>query len=388
MALTKVGYHQISSHPETMPTQTSNSGKFLSTDGTNTSWNTVDALPTQTSQSGKFLTTDGTNSSWGTVSTGVDGIVSTANATAITIDSSENVGIQVTPESHHSTWTSLQFGGTGNLTGQTSQSANKQVVIANNAYVDSTETWSHIVTDEASMYRQMGGKHTFLVAPSGTADANLVLSTALEITNDGNVSTPNRFTMSGTGSGPGLFMGGWQIFDNASESYGPANSLAFYKGGARFAVSPSGGITFNGDTAAANALDDYEEGESSTGLANITLQSGRTRLKYTKIGNMVTVHGNITVQTTGGGGYNLEISLPFTVASSNSNLYPQASGTLLTYRSAWPFEGMTALRARVGTSSADLLTSRNSTSSGWSHITSNHVTTGTEFVVSITYMTS
>ena len=86
--------------------------------------------------------------------------------------------------------------------------------------------------------------------------------------------------------------------------------------------------------------------------------------------------------------YNLEISLPFTVASSNSNLYPQASGTLLTYRSAWPFEGMTALRARVGTSSADLLTSRNSTSSGWSHITSNHVTTGTEFVVSITYMTS
>jgi hypothetical protein len=38
----------------------------------------------------------------------------------------------------------------------------------------------------------MGGKHTFLVAPSGTADANLALSTALEITNDGNVTMPSQ----------------------------------------------------------------------------------------------------------------------------------------------------------------------------------------------------
>jgi hypothetical protein len=53
------------------PTQTGNTGKFLSTDGTSTSWSTVAqyALPTQTSNSGKFLTTNGTVESWGTVAT-------------------------------------------------------------------------------------------------------------------------------------------------------------------------------------------------------------------------------------------------------------------------------------------------------------------------------
>jgi len=53
-----------------LPAQTSNSGKYLTTDGTTASWGTVSALPTQTSNSGKYLTTDGTTASWGTVSAG------------------------------------------------------------------------------------------------------------------------------------------------------------------------------------------------------------------------------------------------------------------------------------------------------------------------------
>lgn len=53
------------------PSQTSNSGKYLTTDGTNTSWATVQALPSQTGNSGKYLTTDGTNASWATVTAGV-----------------------------------------------------------------------------------------------------------------------------------------------------------------------------------------------------------------------------------------------------------------------------------------------------------------------------
>lgn len=51
-----------------LPTQTGNSGKYLTTDGTNTSWSTVNALPTQTGNSGKILTTDGTSASWMTAS--------------------------------------------------------------------------------------------------------------------------------------------------------------------------------------------------------------------------------------------------------------------------------------------------------------------------------
>ena len=54
--------------PDPLPSQTSQSGKFLTTNGTTASWATVDTLPSQTSQSGKFLTTNGTTASWASIS--------------------------------------------------------------------------------------------------------------------------------------------------------------------------------------------------------------------------------------------------------------------------------------------------------------------------------
>ena len=47
-----------------LPSQTGNSGKYLTTNGTSASWVNVDALPAQTNNAGKFLTTDGTDASW------------------------------------------------------------------------------------------------------------------------------------------------------------------------------------------------------------------------------------------------------------------------------------------------------------------------------------
>ena len=57
-----------------------------------------------------------------------------------------------------------------------------------------------------------------------------------------------------------------------------------------------GGLTFNGDTAAANALDDYEEGTftvaaSPSTSGTITLASAFNTWSYTKIGRKVTVTG-------------------------------------------------------------------------------------------------
>jgi hypothetical protein len=77
------------------------------------------------------------------------------------------------------------------------------------------------------------------------------------------------------------------------------------------------GLTFNGDTAAANALDDYEEGTFSptiigtttAGTATYTEQNGR----YTKIGRLVQFEIYM-VYTAGTGTGNLRISnLPFTI---------------------------------------------------------------------------
>ena len=60
---------QIDSKEATLPSQTGNSGKYLTTNGSAKSWGTVSqyALPSQTGNSGKYLTTNGTAESWGTV---------------------------------------------------------------------------------------------------------------------------------------------------------------------------------------------------------------------------------------------------------------------------------------------------------------------------------
>jgi hypothetical protein len=50
-----------------VPSQTGNTGKFLTTDGSVSSWAPVDALPSQTGNAGEFLTTDGTTASWAVV---------------------------------------------------------------------------------------------------------------------------------------------------------------------------------------------------------------------------------------------------------------------------------------------------------------------------------
>jgi hypothetical protein len=104
------------------------------------------------------------------------------------IDSSGSVGIGVTPESWESGFQAVQLGGLGSWvasTGQTAGSWNSQM---NNVYRDSA--WKYIVTDEAVLYQQLNGTHTFFVAPSGTADAAITWTTAMTIDNDGIVTKP------------------------------------------------------------------------------------------------------------------------------------------------------------------------------------------------------
>lgn len=56
---------------DALPTQTGQSGKVLSTNGTSPSWTTLPSgLPTQTGQAGKYLQTDGTAASWEALSIG------------------------------------------------------------------------------------------------------------------------------------------------------------------------------------------------------------------------------------------------------------------------------------------------------------------------------
>jgi len=71
------------------PALVGNNGKFLTTNGTNTSWANIiipPALPTQTGNNGRFLTTDGTTSSWGNV------IIPAVSAAAVSDQTNTSTG--------------------------------------------------------------------------------------------------------------------------------------------------------------------------------------------------------------------------------------------------------------------------------------------------------
>jgi hypothetical protein len=82
----------------------------------------------------------------------------------------------------------------------------------------------------------------------------------------------------------------------------------------RLRILPTGGITFNGDTAQANALDDYEEGTwtpviTTSGIA----VSSVAHAKYVKIGRKVSAYVYLTSNNTSGSTINTWIldGLPF-----------------------------------------------------------------------------
>lgn len=114
----------------------------------------------------------------------------------------------------------------------------------------------------------------------------------------------------------------------------------------------TGGIQFNGDTAAANALDDYEEGTftptivgtSTAGTGTYTNQIGR----YTKIGNRInfTIYLKWTAHTGTG---NIRVSgLPFTSTSATGSFHAVAL-----YFDSIPFTGPW-LQAYVGVASTNI----------------------------------
>jgi hypothetical protein len=91
----------------------------------------------------------------------------------------------------------------------------------------------------------------------------------------------------------------------------------------RMAAS-TGGIQFNGDTAAANALDDYEEGTWTMGVsfggASVGVTTALNTGTYTKIGRQVTVNGVLVLTSKGSStGDAFVTGLPFTIPNSFPN---------------------------------------------------------------------
>jgi hypothetical protein len=170
----------------------------------------------------------------GFTSTGID---DNATSNAITIDSSENVGVGA---SSISSWTKLQVNGTAGAQNTSSQAL-------------------------------------YITSPSETANEGVGIRMS---------------AASGSHEAVGII----GMVNNATGNSG-AMTFHTYDGGGtipeRVRILSEGGITFNGDTATANALNDYEEG-SWTPLAKGTSTNPSVAPtligRYTKIGNQVNIY--------------------------------------------------------------------------------------------------
>jgi hypothetical protein len=144
----------------------------------------------------------------------------------------------------------------------------------------------------------------------------------------------------------------------------------------------TGGLTFNGDTAAANALDDYEEGtwtpvvKISTSTTGITGNFGGT---YTKVGREVTVVCYINFTNKGSTTGNLLIdNLPFNSGNLGMRFHGSVGYYNLTLSSG------DHPRARLTPQSSGFDIQRNHEISP---VSNTNLANNTEFYVTLTYFT-
>jgi len=107
---------------------------------------------------------------------------------------------------------------------------------------------------------------------------------------------------------------GFLLYDNSADAmkFGVAGA------GEKLRIQSGGGISFNGDAAADNALDDYEEGTWTPALGNVTTNSSTMYGIYTKIGNLVHIHAKIAATVASLPGATWKITgLPFTATNSS-----------------------------------------------------------------------
>ena len=125
--------------------------------------------------------------------------------------------------------------------------------------------------------------------------------------------------------------------DGANGSYiqfGSNEYLRFlYDNGASESIRliDGGGITFNGDTAAANALDDYEYGTWTPQNSSGTAYSLNGVARYVKVGNLVTFACDINQLTSGYSVFGLPFNADSTSAGSVAFGYTSYGAGVMAY---------------------------------------------------------
>jgi len=277
------------------------------------------------------------------------------------IDSSGNVGIGVSP--------SRKLHVSGDILG------NAFMLAANTSPSPSIQTQIYRVADNTLAFATNGSNERMRIDSSGRVgignDTSNFLSTSKLIVGSGSGdqgltiysgNSNNAFIHFADGtSGADKYRGYFEY------AHGDNSIRVGVNDTERLRLLSSGGLTFNGDTAAANALDDYEEGTYAVTLSgnsgNYSLHGGVDRFSYIKIGRLVTIFGRILITAHNNVTGTPRINLPF---NSMTGTEQSGQGQFGVYWHGWDVPsdgtGVSSLEFSGNSSVAYLLYHRDNTS--------------------------
>ena len=188
---------------------------------------------------------------------------------------------------------------------------------------------------------------------------------------------------------------GLQLYSGYPITYTVPSNKAhqFVTGSSEAARIDGDGLKFNGDTAAANALDDYEEGTWSPTLTYAGNNTGQVMTSgnegnYIKIGSLVTANCRWEQSTKGSSTGEVRISLPFAVADALSTTSIEANGSLSYYLQVSVSHTFLGVVAWGSTSYARFYFRSSDTDTAETTLSSSHVNNGFDGRFTITYRTT
>jgi hypothetical protein len=280
------------------------------------------------------------------------GIDDNANATAMTIDSSENVLVGKTSTSTTVEGVIIQQGG---FTGITRSGGNPLSVLRRDSNGDIVQLYR-----DATQVGSIGTSVSDGIYIDGGSSA-----TGLRFGNSGHI-IPRRSNADSNGD------------------------VDFGVGTNRFRNLYLSGGVYLGGTVSANFLDDYEEGTwtpSVTGTSGGSMGLANSQGSYTKIGRVVTLNGYIDVSSAGtASGLANIANFPFTVGDTVGSTSLEANGTVSWFSFAASVNSV-FINAVEGTNEARLLGNTSATQTSIVNLTPSNIGTA-NMRFSITYFTS
>jgi hypothetical protein len=116
---------------------------------------------------------------------------------AMTLNSSGNLGLGVTPSAWNSATKAMQISTAATFWGLN----NNQAYVGSNSFYDAAGNFKYIVTDNATQYRQWQGAHAWFTAASGTAGNAITFTQAMTLDASGNLLVGTTSSTDSTGIG-------------------------------------------------------------------------------------------------------------------------------------------------------------------------------------------